>query len=298
MTHISRDARSDVCVAESPGRCSGAPSGGPGRRKRGRRAPGDSDQDWGQTRHLNLTVCPWPSAAALLLCLHRRRPRGRRVAQDVSQPLKWEQVGGCRPPLPLGLLGALQLLFLLGLSVLGPGGSQDPRHLCLRAGPLLLVRRESASRVYLGSYSLALQGEGWGRPRVSSEGREHRWGRRAPVAAYPEPVVLGIQGPTGAGEEPSSDWDSSTRVLENMLWACCWGHKDVYTEHLAEWTTAPRPLSATSLGKRCINVSNCRGPLSVPSAPRRHLRGMGGLGSWAGRAGRQKVTAHRWTVST
>lgn len=79
-----------------------------------------------------------------------------------SQPLKGEQVGSCCLS-SFGLLRALRLLLFFSLSVLGPGGSQDPGRFCLRAGPFLFIRRESTSYICMGSYCLAL--ERWGRCR-------------------------------------------------------------------------------------------------------------------------------------
>lgn len=98
-----------------------------------------------------------------------------------SQLLKWEQVGGCRFLFPFGLLRALWLLLLFSLSVLGPGGSQDPGRFCLRAGPLLFIRREPTSRMCLGSDCLTLEREGQWRGRAGpgqrSGGREPRQGQ-------------------------------------------------------------------------------------------------------------------------
>lgn len=81
-----------------------------------------------------------------------------------SQSLKREQVGsGCLFSSAFSPPRALGLLLFFSLSVLGPGGSQDPGRFCLRAGPFLFVRRQSTSHICMGSYCFIL--ERWGQWR-------------------------------------------------------------------------------------------------------------------------------------
>ena len=165
---------------------------------------GESDEDRGQTRPPELDRL---SPAPICFCAFSEEtappPGPRQLPGKVwglwgtgydrwpppSQLLKWEQVGGCRFLFPFGLLRALWLLLLFSLSVLGPGGSQDPGRFCLRAGPLLFIRRESTSRVCLGSDCLALEREGQWRERADPGQRSG--GREPPAAAYAGPVALG-----------------------------------------------------------------------------------------------------------
>lgn len=76
---------------------------------------------------------------------HRGQEQGWRGRR--SQLLKWKQVGSLCLLSPLALLGALGLLLFFSCSVLRPGGSQDPGRFCLRAGPLLFIRRKATSGI-------------------------------------------------------------------------------------------------------------------------------------------------------
>lgn len=174
--------------------------------------------------HFTLTRVPWPSSAAHATSRPSQTPPPRGQAPSPgqvrgphgtgfdrwpspSQPLKGEQVGGRCLLLPFGLLRALWLLLFFSLSVLGPGGSQDPRCFCLRAGPLLFIGRESTSGRCWGSSCLTLERERQWR----NNGREHRQGAvKPPAAACPEPVTLGGQGHhVGLGESLPRTGDSS-----------------------------------------------------------------------------------------
>lgn len=80
---------------------------------------------------------------------HRGQEQGWRGRR--SQLLKWKQVGSLCLLSPLALLGALGLLLFFSCSVLRPGGSQDPDRFCLRAGPLLFIRRKATSGIRAGA---------------------------------------------------------------------------------------------------------------------------------------------------
>lgn len=160
-----------------------------------------------------------------------------------SQPLKREQVGGRSRLLLFGLLRALWLLLFFSLSVLGPGGSQDPRCFCLRAGPLLFIRRQSTSSRSLESSLLSLDGEGqWWASSQPSDGREHRQRAVKPQAAATptppllQPVALGGQGgpPHGAGGEPASHWGLHRAGTGELALGSVLGNKNVYAGDRAQ----------------------------------------------------------------
>lgn len=163
---------------------------------------GEGDKHWGQTCSPTSACAFWPQPVCSTCCFCAfseksppqgpGTPRGRcgACAADLttrwpltSQPLKWEEVGSRRLLSPFGL-GALRLWLFFGLSVLGPGGSQDPGRFRLRAGPLLFVRRESTSCICMGSCCLTLERKHRPRSVIRHQEAPSR-GRKAPSNGLP-----------------------------------------------------------------------------------------------------------------
>lgn len=134
--------------------------------------------------------------------------------------------------------------------------------------------------------------EGKGRPRsaVGWQGAPSSSLRRASGSGM-------TKAPHGAGEEPSSDWGLLHASTGELALGSVLGIAKMFMQETAlqertaksrspDWCFALTTLP--HLGKSALMSSTAKDQLSVPNAPRRHSL-TARLGSWAGRAGRQKV---------
>jgi hypothetical protein len=156
-----------------------------------------------------------------------------------SQLLKREQVhSSCFPP-PSSSLGALRRLLLFCFSVLRPWGSQDLGCLCLWAGPLLFVRRESTSRICMGSYCLALEGgqrEPWVMVsnwllRSTFKRQQCSW-QAAPAHACPEPCEVEDRALPMPRQEPFKGCMLIHTCVPSQGWCMVGTTRDVVRKHI------------------------------------------------------------------